>query len=72
MNDNLSVNAQLEEECVQPFGSSIPRIFWVDEVSNYWFKAAIGDPAIDQLEVSLKPPNRPQKSLPGNLYPFSK
>ena len=30
----------------------------MDEVSNYWFKTAIGDPAIDQLEVSLKPPNR--------------
>ena len=72
MNDNFSVNAQLEEECVQPFGSSISRIFWVDEVSNYWFEAAFGDPAIDQLEVLLKQPNRSQKSLPGTLYPFSK
>ena len=72
MNDNLSVNAWLEEECVQPFGSSISRICRVDEVSNYWFKAAFVEPAIDRLEVLLKPPNRPQKSLLGKLYPFSK
>ena len=44
----------------------------MDEVSNYWFKAAIEDPAIDQLEVSLKPPNRPQNSLPGKLRSFFK
>ena len=36
MNDYFSVNAKLEEACVQTFGSSIPRIFWADEVSNCW------------------------------------